>query len=91
MDNFIFNVLESVFFERLASIMILVVLIVSIVGFFSIPYLIYEDYQNKNKPTFELKKDDWECKRARSFEQMVLVGKTMAPEIRTECILWGKK
>lgn len=62
---------------------------------FLIPAFVYWAIQDSKRPTFELKKDDWECTNTYEYTTTayVMVGKILLPSIshNSECIQWSKK
>jgi len=43
-------------------------------------------WTDSQRPTFELKRDDWTCSKAEQRRQLMLVGKVMVPTIRNVCV-----
>jgi hypothetical protein len=58
--------------------------------FLTISILIYNAWQDSNRETFSLVKADWECTQGRTYTTMVLVGKILVPETRTECVQYTR-
>ena len=53
----------------------------------AVPLLYYKEGQ---KPGFELKKDEWTCAKEERHTILVMAGKVMVPQTRTECVQWDK-
>lgn len=72
---------------------VLVTLTVSVIGI--IGWMFYEIRASNNSPTFELRKDQWNCVETRTvtYTTHVLVGKVMVPQYHTslECINYVRK
>lgn len=61
----------------------------------ALPVVLFQSYQDSQRPTFSLTKDDWSCTLISTYttNQMVLVGKVMIPQLHThnDCIQWSHK
>lgn len=71
-----------------------IMLILAVLLVCSIPFLIYEHYQDSKKPTFELKKSEWSCSKDHKEVRVhhILVGKIMVPQYHTQtiCDQWSR-
>lgn len=88
--------MDSFFDFVIRKLMIPVMLIIFIVGFFfGIPYCLISAYREAKKPTFELIKADWSCTKEYEYitTSMVMSGKVMVPITTThhDCIQWSHK
>lgn len=61
----------------------------------AIPFLIYGCIQESKRPTFELKKGDWECTDTRTVTSTyyINVNNVMVPQTSSheECIQWSRR
>ena len=67
------------FFWLLAVVLILVV-----------GAILYGAWVNATSPTFELRKDQWECTEYRDYTTLVMSGKVLVPIQHHECQQWER-
>jgi hypothetical protein len=90
--RFLIDLWEELLIPALLTVAIVCFVVAVMVGLlFPVWYFFLRD----DRPTFELKKDDWSCTRVKEWESqhMVMVGKVAVPQVVThnDCIQWSHK